>query len=507
MDLKYFVRSKITESMNTMMKKRFKYLSFVLAAVLVVSAFAFDMPMAQAEPAPTETPAETPTETPSAPADTAGTHTATVNMSANLREQPSTASAVLAQMAQGAQVDVIESVNGGWYKVTYQTFTGYVRADYLDVAITGLNDPAAMIGDAAMTDQPGSGNTLANITYNTQVTIVGSYGAYYQVSSGAQSGYVPKSSVHKYRVINIDLKAKLNSSNVNVRSLPSTTGDALDVLKSGTEVTVQSIQDKWVKISYSGKTGYVRGDFITYTVPAGSHITTMTQGMKCQAVTQLQIALKNKGFFYPAANGVFGNATKAAVAKFQSTVNLDADGIAGPQTLLVLLGKTGAMNLWNNYRTEMSAQKTQQSGRVYLEDWFDGMEKDLRKMEPFEVIDVRTGIHWRMQRFGGWWHADVETMTKEDTEAMTKAWGGELTPTRRPVWVKINGKYYAAGLMGFVHNTDTIGSNGMDGQICLHFRGSKIHGSGRIDEAHQACIQEAYAKSYKLDAYIEAGKV
>ena len=47
----------------------------------------------------------------------------------------------------------------------------------------------------------------------------------------------------------------------------------------------------------------------------------------------------------------------------------------------------------------------------------------------------------------------------------------------------------------------------MDGQICLHFRGSKIHGSGRIDEAHQACIQEAFAKSYKLDAYIEAGKV
>ncbi len=466
------------------MTKKLKLLSFILAAALFVSAFAFDLPQAHAATDPT----------------------GTVNQNANLREQPTTASAVIAQMSQGSAVSVLESAAGGWYKVTYQTFTGYVRADYLDVAVTGLNEPAVIIGDAAMTDQPGSGNTLANLTYNTQVTLIGSYGAYYQITSGAQSGYVLKSVVHKYRVIPINLKAKLNSSNVNVRSLPNTNGAVLDVLKSGTEVTVQSVQDKWVKISYSGKEGYVRGDFITYVVPPGSHITTMTQGMKCQAVTQLQIALKNKGFFYPAANGVFGNATREALSKFQTTVSLDADGIAGPQTLMVLLGKSGAMNLWNNYRTELPTQKTQKSGRVYLEDWFGGMEK-MKKMEPFEVIDVRTGIHWNMERFGGWWHADVETMTKEDTAAMTKAWGGELTPVRRPVWVKIGGKYYAAGLMGFVHNTDTIGSNGMDGQICLHFRGSKIHGSGRVDEAHQACIQEAFTKSYKLDAYIKDGKV
>lgn len=467
-----------------MFSNKFKAIAFILAAVLLV--FGCWTPPVLAAPA----------------AD------GTVNtQGANLREQPSTASGVLARMDQGAAVGVLKDAGGGWYQVTYQAQTGYVRAAYIDVQVSGLDEAAVIIGDAAMTEQPGSGGTLQTLVYNTQVRVTGSYGDYYQIAAGSQSGYAPKSLVHKYRVITINLKASLNSSNVNVRSLPSTTGEVLDVMKSGTEVTVQSIQDKWVKISYGGKEGYVRGDFITYTVPAGSHLTTLTQGMKCQAVTQLQIALKRKGFFYPAANGVFGNATREAVAKFQSVVNLDADGIAGPQTLLVLLGKSGAANLWNNYRTEMPAQKTQKSGRVYLEDWFDGMEKDVKKMEPFQVIDVRTGISWRMERFGGWWHADVEVMTKEDTAAMTKAWGGELNPTRRPVWVKINGKYYAASLMGYVHNTDTIGSNGMDGQICLHFRGSKIHGSGRVDEAHQACIQEAFAKSYKLDAYIEAGKV
>jgi hypothetical protein len=231
----------------------------------------------------------------------------------------------------------------------------------------------------------------------------------------------------------------------------------------------------------------------------------------------VQTALKKKGFFYPAADGIFGNATKAAVEKFQASVSLPVDGVAGPQTLLVLLGSEGAASLWYNYRASMPEQKVRTNGKVRLADWFDtdeanGMQSVIKKGEDnaFEVIDVRTGIHWTMIRFGDvncHWHADVCPLTKADTEAMTKAWGGELDPTRRPVWVKLNGKYYAAGLMGYVHNTDPISDNGMDGHVCLHFRGSRIHSSGHIDEAQQACIMEAFAKASKLDSYIARGKV
>ena len=191
-------------------------------------------------------------------------------------------------------------------------------------------------------------------------------------------------------------------------------------------------------------------------------------------------------------------------------MNLTSDGIAGSQTLLLLLGSSGAASLWYNYRSELPAQEPKKNGRVWLEDWFGYMEKIVKKYTPYEVIDVRTGIHWNMQRFGGvtaLWHADVETMTKADTAAMTKAWGGTLDSSRRPVWVKIGSKYYAASLMGFVHNSGTINTNGLGGQVCLHFRGSRIHASGHIDEAQQACILEAFAKAAKLDAYIKAGKI
>lgn len=140
-------------------------------------------------------------------------------------------------------------------------------------------------------------------------------------------------------------------------------------------------------------------------------------------------------------------------------------------------------------------------------DWFGYAENQVKKYVVYEVIDVRTGIKWNMRRFGGWWHADVETVTTADTEAMTKAWGGTLSGTRRPVWVLIDGKYLAASLMGYVHGTQTIKDNGMDGQVCLHFRGSKIQESGKVDARHQACIVEAFNSAGKLDEYIKEGLI
>jgi uncharacterized protein YgiM (DUF1202 family) len=473
-----------------MVSKIKKTLSVLLTAAMIVSALFVCAPEARAE--------------------TNGT--GTVNTpDTNLREQPSTASAVLVAMNAGEAVSVQGSESGGWYKVNYQTFTGYVRADFIDVMVTGLSDPGVVIEATDMRGQPDAASAVVKtLQVETQVTVTGTYGSMYKIKAGASEGFAPQSCVHKYKVIPLNMTATINSGTVNLRDIPSTTGEVIATMKRGESVTAYSIQDHWVKVKYSGKTGYVRGDFLTYNMRPGKSVTEIHPGMRGQAVATLQVALRKKGFFHVAANGVYGSATRAAVKKFQKSVYLGADGVAGTQTLLLLFGASDVLKLWNNYRSEMDAQSPQQSGKVWLTDWFGGMADTVVRFEPFEVIDVRTGIHWSMQRFGGYralWHADVETMTKDDTKKMTEAWGGELTSARRPVWVRIGGKYYAASLMGFVHNTGTIGGNGMDGQVCLHFRGSKIHESGHIDEAHQACIMEAFDNAAKLDAYISSGKV
>ena len=474
-----------------MISKSRKFISVVLAVTLVLSIFVFYTPEAKAA-----TPAQT----------------GTVNTpDTNLREQPSTTSNVLTKMSEGAAVTVLEDSGHDWYKVTYLTYTGYVKADFIDVMVTGLSDPGVIVCDAAMTSQPDAASAaVKTLKAETAVTIVGAFGDMYQVQEGADIGYVLQKYVHKNNIITLNMDATINSSNVNLRSTPSTSGEVLANMKHGAAVTAYSIQDHWVKVKYEDKTGYVRGDFVSYNLPTGKYLTEIHPGMRGQAVSAMQVALRKRGFFHVAANGVYGKATKAAVKQFQESVYLDADGIAGVQTLLLLFGPSDSLKLWNNYRTEMDAQEPQQNGPVWLVDWFNGMEDIVKKHVPFEVIDVRTGIHWNMDRFGGvtaLWHADVELVTKADTEKMTEAWGGELNSSRRPVWVKIEGKYYAASLMGFVHNTDTISDNGMDGQVCLHFRGSKIHSSGHIDEAHQACIMEAFYNADRLQSWIDSGKV
>jgi uncharacterized protein YgiM (DUF1202 family) len=474
-----------------MMMKRRKILSFIFAIALAVSIFAGYVPVTRAE----------------VTIDQVGT----VNTpDTNLRAQPSALSDVLVRMDKGAAVSVLEGSTGGWYKVMYQGYTGYVRTDFIDVMVTGLNDPGVIVSEAAMTSEAGGGAAMGTLAVETQVTITGSYGSYYQVKTQQDmTGFVPMDCVHKKKIITLNMSATINASNVNLRSIPSTSGEIVACMKRGDKVMVHSLQDHWVKVDYQGKSGYVRGDFVTYDIPGENYLTAMNVGMRGPAVSTLQVALRKKGFFHVAANGVYGKATRAAVKKFQQSVYLDADGVAGEQTLLLLFGKDAA-KIWNNFRSELEPQEPQQNGRVWLIDWFDGMNKIMKRMTPFLVIDVRTGISWKMQRFGGYtalWHADVETVTKKDTEKMTEAWGGELNPTRRPVWVKYDGKYYAASLMGYVHNTGPTPNNGMDGQVCLHFRGSKIHSSGRLDEAHQACIMEAYYNADKLDAYISSGKV
>ena len=110
------------------------------------------------------------------------------------------------------------------------------------------------------------------------------------------------------------------------------------------------------------------------------------------------------------------------------------------------------------------------------------------------VVDVRTGITMKMKRMGGTYHADVEPATKNDTALLKKAYGGKWSWARRPVWVIVNGKAYAGSINGMPHGSDTLPSNGMDGQVCIHFLGSKTHGGKVVDPEHQNCVQEAYNK-------------
>ena len=114
----------------------------------------------------------------------------------------------------------------------------------------------------------------------------------------------------------------------------------------------------------------------------------------------------------------------------------------------------------------------------------------LNKGARFTVTDVRTGKSFRARRFGGWYHADSEPITKEDTAVMKSLEG--FSWNRRPIWVTYNGKTVAASMHTMPHMANPTKSNGFDGHFCIHLLNSKVHANSKACPRHQACVQEAY---------------
>lgn len=59
-------------------------------------------------------------------------------------------------------------------------------------------------------------------------------------------------------------------------------------------------------------------------------------GSRGDEVRKIQTKLKSLGFFSGTVDGIYGVKTQSAVKKYQQSVGLTADGIAGPKTLLYL---------------------------------------------------------------------------------------------------------------------------------------------------------------------------
>ena len=76
-------------------------------------------------------------------------------------------------------------------------------------------------------------------------------------------------------------------------------------------------------------------------VGPGTVATTLREGDKGTAVTELQTMLKKLNYYYGSVTGSFGSLTKQAVRKFQDANKLTVDGVAGPATINKLRTLTG----------------------------------------------------------------------------------------------------------------------------------------------------------------------
>lgn len=215
-----------------------------------------------------------------------------------------------------------------------------------------------------------------------------------------------------------------------------------------------------------------------------------------QEVVDLQLRLRDLGYFNYKVTGYFGTATQNAVHNFQERNGLPVVGHAGPQTMALLYSCEAKREAVNAPSGQLSAQlPVSRGGRTSLGklvSW-NTARNILPRRSRFRVTDLNTGISFTLVRTGGTLHADVEPASREDTERIRRIWGG-WSWTRRAVIVEAGGDRIAASMHGMPHAYNAIAGNGMQGHLCLHFYQSRIHIRNRMCPDHQAMVRRAAGK-------------
>ena len=173
-----------------------------------------------------------------------GTGTVKCSSSVNFRSAPNTSSTSYGELKNGTKVNVV-GVSSGWYKVTYNGKTGYIHPDYLTLASSASSSGTAIAPSNTVTSTTGTAGTVKC------------------------------------------------SSSVNLRSEANTSSSILAELKNGTAVTVVSTANGWCKVNCSGKTGYIKSDYVSTTGSASNNTSASTGTaavVKCSSTVNFRSA-------------------------------------------------------------------------------------------------------------------------------------------------------------------------------------------------------------------------
>ncbi|WP_317981905.1 hypothetical protein [Paenibacillus glycanilyticus] len=168
---------------------------------------------------------------------------------------------------------------------------------------------------------------------------------------------------------------------------------------------------------------------------------------------------------------------------------VDASGRIWDETqskMLVLPGKAAA-----NLQQSAEALRAKHYGQLL--DWQEA-EKLFSRKAYFVIKDMETGLSFRVQRRAGHDHADVQPVTKADTEIMKQIYNKGWTWDRKAIIAEKDGRQIAASMNGMPHGGDGIPENGFSGHFCVHFLNSSTHKSENPDLPHQLMVHKAAGK-------------
>lgn len=231
---------------------------------------------------------ETPTPSPEPDADVADGIEAivhTVSTSLNLRQEPSTQSAVLAAIPRGESI-MVTNRGATWSAVRYGSLNGYVKTEYLRFpsdeetgdSVIAYATVTTVSGSLNIRKQPSLGSAvLMQIPRNARIGILQKLDGWCKVTYAGIDGYVMSSYISVEGQNDADSAehqaiVTTPSGTLNLRSAPATTASVLTVIAPGTTVRVVSTGSEWCKIVYDQYQGYVMTKFLEFSADTSGSV-------------------------------------------------------------------------------------------------------------------------------------------------------------------------------------------------------------------------------------------
>lgn len=161
----------------------------------------------------------------------------------NLRQEASTDSTIIIQIAKGEKCELIEE-EGNWYRIKYGDYTGYVSKDYAEIVADSSSEESKNTESNNNTQEDNSNTTQEESNTAEQENNTNSGEEQNTTSEGSSSS-------------NSSRTGKTNK-NTSVRIVPLINSSRIATLRNNTDVTVIEELNGWAYIQTDEIAGWVR---------------------------------------------------------------------------------------------------------------------------------------------------------------------------------------------------------------------------------------------------------
>lgn len=226
----------------------------------------------------------------------------------NVRQGPGLSYPILGQAQKGDQFNIL-SREGEWIKINFQGENGYV-ASWLVSNLTsnqtgektaGENSQAVITTDGLRVRKgPGTSyGVLGTIQKGTAYKVKSTEGSWVKIQTPYGDGWVANefvqfSGTQKKSSSSSSQTGKITADSLNVRNKPSLQSDIIGKLNSGETVAVLSQNGSWTEISFSGITGWISSQFITFQSSQSESKPKQASSGKTGTVTATTLTVRNK---------------------------------------------------------------------------------------------------------------------------------------------------------------------------------------------------------------------